>query len=69
MKKIAFCCFLSSFIAANSWAQAVDLFDDSALDKPSVTTDTENSANTVDSTVSADGEENQGFFSFITKPL
>lgn len=69
MKKIAFCCLLSSFIAANSWAQAVDLFDENALDKPSVTTDTENSANTVDSTVSADGEENQGFFSFITKPL
>lgn len=35
MKKIAFCCLLSSFIAANSWAQAVDLFDDSELDKTS----------------------------------
>ena len=61
MKKIAFYCLLSSFIAANSWAQAVDLFDDSALDK-------EDSANVAGSAESAE-EESQGFFSFITKPL
>lgn len=70
MKKIAFCCLLSSFIAANSWAQAVDLlFDDSALDKPTVAADKEDNANVVGSTASADGGENQGFLSFITKPL
>lgn len=69
MKKIAFCCLLSSFMAANSLAQTVDLFDDSALDKPSATAAQDNSAAAADSSETDAGEESQGFLSFITKPL
>lgn len=69
MKKIAFCCLFSSFMAANSLAQTVDLFDDSALDKPSATAAQDNSAAAADSSETDAGEESQGFLSFITKPL
>ena len=75
MKKIIFCCLMSSFLAANSYAQAVDLFDDDSLNTPS-----KNEPNAPqkpqalyeksESAQNADAaDENSGMLSFIKKPI
>lgn len=75
MKKTIFCCLISSFLAANSYAQAVDLFDDDNLTSPKqneAKTEenvqfSDNNSETTQDNDSAD--KNAGMLSFITKPI
>ena len=75
MKKTIFCCLISSFLAANSYAQAVDLFDDDNLTSPK-----QNEAKTEENVQFSDknsetiqdndsADKNTGMLSFITKPI
>ena len=76
MKKILLCCLLSSFFAANSYAQVVDLFDDDSLSTPNKNEiktakpvqDIADSRETSESK-EVENSDNAGLFSFITKPI
>lgn len=85
MKKIAFCSLLLSFIAAASYAQTVDLFDEEMLDSSTKsevkkTNDIQPLQETLSETTTEEStdtgtdtetgeEQNSSFLSFITKPI
>ncbi len=70
MKKIVFCCLLSFLFTANSYSQTVDLFDEA-----DITQQTESNSIPMDVNQEINDEQseannnNDGIFSFITKPL
>ena len=72
MKKIIFCCLLSSFFMAQAHAQTIDLLDDGTLtaDTADKSSNTNDAAQTIsEQTENTDDSQDQNFLSFITKPI